>query len=94
MAQSCRSGFDFDMRINRYLSPLLWWKSAFEDTFQLDNRRVRRSKECILIVSGMIELAKENFSLKDTVRERGESRCTQALPKAGSVISNAICNFR
>jgi len=42
----------------------------------------------------MIELAKENFSLKDTVRERGESRCTQALPKAGSVISNAICNFR
>jgi len=31
MANSCRSGFDFDMRINRYLSPLLWWKSAFED---------------------------------------------------------------
>jgi hypothetical protein len=31
MVNSCRSGFDFDMRINRYLSPLLWWKSAFED---------------------------------------------------------------
>jgi len=31
MVNSCRSGFDFDMWGNRYLSPLLWWKSAFED---------------------------------------------------------------
>jgi hypothetical protein len=67
MVNSCRSDFDFDMRINRYLSPLLWWKSAFEDTFQLDNRRVALGEMCILIVSGMIELAKENFRPKEIV---------------------------
>lgn len=93
MVNSCRSGFDFDMRINRYLSPLLWWKSAFEDTFQPNHRRVRRSKEYILIVSGMIDSGKENFSLKETVRERGESRCTQALRKADFLRRSAMVRY-
>ncbi len=67
MFNSCRSGFGFDMRINRYLSPLLWWKSAFEGTFPLDNHRVALGEMCILIVSGIIELAKENFRPKAIV---------------------------
>ena len=62
MVNSCRSGFDFDMRINRYLSPLLWWKSAFEDTFPLDHRRGALHKEHILIVCGMRRLLKELLS--------------------------------
>jgi hypothetical protein len=44
MVDSCRSGFDFDMGINRYLSPLLWWKSAFEDIISSLIMMVRSEK--------------------------------------------------
>ena len=83
MVNSCRSGFDFDMRINRYLSPLLWWKSAFEDTFPLDHHRGALREVYIHIVSGMIDSGKENFPLKETVMEREGSGCTQALRNGG-----------
>ena len=33
-------------------------KSAFEDTFYLDNQRVKRQVTSILIVPGMVELPK------------------------------------
>jgi hypothetical protein len=35
-------------------------KSAFEDTFYLDNHRVKRQDTYILIVHGMIELEKNH----------------------------------
>jgi len=68
MVNSCRSDFTFDMRINRYLSPLLWWKSAFEDTFPLDNHRVALWNGSILIVSGIDQLRKEDFGQSSTVK--------------------------
>ena len=68
-------------------------EKLFWGYFQLTHHRVRRSKECILIVSGIIDSGKENFSLKETVRERGESRCTQALRKADFLRRSAMVRY-
>jgi hypothetical protein len=63
MVNSCRSDFTFDMRINRYLSPLLWWKSAFEDTFPLDNPYV-----ALWIVRRNLILADAAYSIAGNCR--------------------------
>ena len=75
-------------------------KSAFEDTFWLDNHRVRRQDTSILIVHRMIDLGKSIFHRLDDAFEQSSNSLKRSsysyyevLRKPLNTIIAIICKY-